>query len=484
MRALLTIGLLVGMLWAAPAVRAQEEATAPEPAPAQEPAEAPEEEAAEALPPGPEPPKPKSLDELLEMVRRGFEEERTENRQREEEFLRAKQDQERLLAEALATLAREEATSQRLENVYNENEPAIATLEAQLAERLGELGELFGVVRQIATDLGGQVWDSLTSSQLGPRRALLDRLGRSKGLPSTEDLEELWFELQREITEQGKVVRYQANVVTTEGGQAERRVIRAGPFSAVADGRYLLWDPREQELHELSRQPPARYVATIRAFEDATDGFTPLAVDPSRGALLYALIDTPNRTERIQQGGYVGYVIIILGVSALLLGLVRWAVISVTSRKVMAQRKRDTADSGNPLGRVLGVYEANRNVDPETLELKLDEAVLRESAMLERGLWLVKTVSVVAPLLGLLGTVTGMIQTFQAITLFGAGDPKMMAGGISEALVTTMLGLTMAIPLVLLHDTLANSTRRISDVLDEQSAGLIALSSEKIHVGS
>jgi biopolymer transport protein ExbB len=482
MRALptvLTVGLLIGVLWAAPGVRAQETATEAEPTPAQAATEA-----VEALPPGPEPPQPKSLDELLEMVRQGFEEERAENRQREEEFLRAKEDQERLLAEALATLEREEATSQRLENTYNENEPAIATLEAQLAERLGELGELFGVVRQIATDLGGQVWDSLTSSQLGPRRELLDRLGRSKELPSTEDLEKLWYELQREITEQGKVVRYQAGVVTTEGTQTQQQVIRAGPFSAIADGRYLLWEPREQQLHELNRQPPARYVATIPPFEAATEGFAPLAVDPSRGALLYALIDTPNRTERIQQGGYVGYVIIILGVSALLLGLVRWAIISMTSRKVAAQRKREGADSGNPLGRVLGVYEANRDVDPETLELKLDEAVLRETSKLERGLWLVKTVSVVAPLLGLLGTVTGMIQTFQAITLFGAGDPKMMAGGISEALVTTMLGLTMAIPLVLLHDTLANSTRRISDVLDEQSTGLIALRSETTRVGS
>jgi len=194
------------------------------------------------------------------------------------------------------------------------------------------------------------------------------------------------------------------------------------------------------------------------------------------------LIDTPNRTERIQQGGYVGYVIIILGVAALLLGLVRWAVISVTSRKVAAQRKSDRANPGNPLGRVLSVFEKNREVDPETLELKLDEAVLRESSKIERFLWIVKTISVVAPLLGLLGTVTGMIQTFQAITLFGAGDPKMMAGGISEALVTTMLGLMTAIPLVLLYDTLSNSTRRIIDILDEQSAGLIAMRSEDSNV--
>ena len=479
MRSFLAITFLFGVLWAAPAAFAQEPAAESAPAAAEESAA----EAAAPVTPLPEPPQPKSLDELLEMVRQGFEAERTENRRREEEFKRNKADQERLLNEALATLAGEEATSQRLEVRYNENEPAIGAAQERLTERLGELGELFGVVRQVATDLGGQIWDSLTSSEHGSRRDLLDRLGRSKELPSTEDLEKLWFELQREITEQGKVVRYRATVLTTEGSQAEREIIRAGPFSAIANGRYLLWEPEDQQLRELTRQPPSRYLDTVSTFESATTGYAKLAVDPSRGGLLNALIDTPSPKERIQQGGYVGYVIITLGILALLVGLWRWAAITVTSRKVAAQRKSERAHPGNPLGRVLGVYEQNRNADTETLELKLDEVVLRESSKLESFLWLVKTVSVVAPLLGLLGTVTGMIQTFQAITLFGAGDPKMMAGGISEALVTTMLGLTTAIPLVLLSDTLANSTRRVNDILDEQSAGLIAMRSEQTHVG-
>jgi biopolymer transport protein ExbB len=473
MRTRLAIPFLIGALWAAPAVLAQE--TAGEPAAAEQPAGAPA--AAPATP------QPKSLDELLEMVRQGYEAERAENVKRIEEFKRNKQEQERLLNQAAATLAREEATSQQLEERYNANEPAIGESEARLADRLGELGELFGVVRQVATDLGGQTWDSLTSSQLGDRRELLDRLGRSKELPSTDDLEKLWYELQREITEQSRVVRYTAPVLTIEGTVAELEVIRAGPFSAISNGEYLLWEPTDQQLRELNRQPPFRYLDTVRAFENATAGYAKLAVDPSRGGLLNALTDTPSPKERIQQGGYVGYTIIALGILALLVGLWRWIVIGVTSRRVAKQRKSKRADRGNPLGRVLSVYEDNRNADTETLELKLDEVVLRESSNLESFLWLVKTVSVVAPLLGLLGTVTGMIKTFQAITLFGAGDPKMMAGGISEALVTTMLGLTAAIPLVLLSDTLANSARRVSDILDEQSAGLVAMRSEEGHVG-
>jgi biopolymer transport protein ExbB len=446
------------------------------PAPDAEPAA--EAEAAPAPAPTPAPPEPKSLDELIELVRQGFQQESAENREREAAFKAAKDDQQRLLAEALETLAREEAISGQRENLYNQQEVAIAEAQAHLAERLGQMGELYGVVRQVSTDLSGQIWDSLSSSQLGERKSLLDRLGRSKELPSTEDMEQLWYELQREMTEQGKVVRYAAGVLTTEGEEQEREVVRAGVFSALADGHYLLWEAREQKLRELTRQPPSRYVSTVAPFEQTQQGYARLAVDPSRGALLSALIDTPSRTERIQQGGYVGYVIIALGAVALLIGIWRWVVISIASRRVDGQMKSQRADPGNPLGRILGVYEANRSADSETLELKLDAAVLREVSRLERFLWLVKTVSVVAPLLGLLGTVTGMIQTFQAITLFGAGDPKMMAGGISEALVTTMLGLTVAIPLVLLHSTLANSTRRMSDILDEQSAGLVALRSE------
>jgi biopolymer transport protein ExbB len=323
------------------------------------------------------PEEPKTLFELLDMVKQGLEVEQAENLRRKQEFVRAKEDQKRLLAEARATLQSKEAVSQQLEVAYNANEDTIGEKEALLTENLGQLGELFGVVRQVATDTSGQVWDSLTSSQVEPRKDLLDRLGRSKELPTTEDLEKLWYELQREMTEQGQVVRYRSRVLTLDGQIEERDVVRAGPFSAVSRGRYLLWEPAEEKLRELTRQPPSRYLDTVARFESATSGVAVLAVDPSRGSLLSALTDTPNFQERIQQGGYVGYTIIVLGIVALLLGLIRWLVVSITSRKVAAQQKRDRVDDGNPLGRVLSVFEENRQADAETLELKLDEAVLR-----------------------------------------------------------------------------------------------------------
>jgi len=488
-----TLFLVCFLGLAAPAAHAQAEPTAAEPTAAEptaaEPtaAEPTAAEPAAAAPPAAAPaaatPDPKTLFELLDMVKHGLEIESAENLRREQEFIKAKADQARVLAEARATLAHKESFSQQLEKSYTANEAVIGEKDALLTEQLGQLGELFGVVRQVATDTSGQVWDSLTSSQLPPRKDLLDSLGRSTELPSTADLEALWFELFREMTEQGQVVRYRAPVLTTEGKVEERDVIRAGPFSAVSNGRYLLWESATEKLRELTRQPPAKYLATVEDFEAAESGVAILAVDPSRGSLLNALTETPNFQERIQQGGTVGYTIIVLGVIAMLLGVTRWVVVMNTSRKVTAQKKSDYVNKGNPLGRVLAVFEENRDVDAETLELKLDEAVLRESSQIQRLMWVVKTVSVVAPLLGLLGTVTGMIQTFQMITLFGAGDPKMMAGGISEALVTTMLGLITAIPLVLMYDTLSNSARYIVDVLDEQSAGLIAARAERDHAG-
>ena len=422
----------------------------------------------------------RSLDELLDLVEKGFSRERAENQQREARFVRAKQEQAGLLEEIQAEVAAAEARSDGMEKTFATNEVELAQLEDALEQRLGTMGELFGVVRQVAGDMQGHVFESVTSSQLANRKELLEKLGRGTSLPTTDDLEKLWFELHREMTQQGKVVRYAVSVLTVDGDEKRREVIRAGVFSVVSEGRYLLWDTAIQKIRELNRQPPTRYVQTVAPYEAKTDGgFGVLAVDPSRGSLLIALIDTPSPQERVQQGGAVGYAIIVIGVLAGLVGIVKLVTLSITSRRVMAQRGRDDANPNNPLGRVLKTYAENRDLVTEALELRLDQAVMEEADRLDRYMWLVRVVSVVAPLMGLLGTVTGMIKTFQAITLFGAGDPKMMAGGISEALVTTMLGLMTAAPLVLLYAFLATSRKRIVSVLMGQSAGLVATKVEE-----
>jgi biopolymer transport protein ExbB len=440
-----------------------------------------EEKAADAAaakaPAPPPPPKSTSMDGLLKRVKAGWNGERKENREREAAFAKAKADQQRLLNDAKATRAALERRSENLESQFEGNEIALTNLEETLTQRLGALGELFGVVRQVSGDTRSQVEGSLVSAQIPGREEFLEELGKNKSLPSIESLEKLWFVLHQEMTELGKVIRFSATVVNVDGEQDQRDVIRVGAFNALSGGVYLIYEDRK--LQELPKQPAGTYLDTVPNFESATGSMATLALDPSRGSILKVLIQTPGALERIKFGGKVGYTIIVLGLVAGFVAIMRGLIVFGIGRKVAAQKKSDQVSDKNPLGRVLGIYEANRQTDVETLELKLDEAILSESASLDKLLWAVKVVSVVAPLMGLLGTVTGMIRTFQAITLFGTGDPKMMASGISEALVTTMLGLFVAIPLVLLHAIVANTSKGVVEVLEEQAAGLIARRAEQ-----
>ena len=425
-----------------------------------------------------------TIDQLLQRVRDGWRAERADNERREREFRSARSRQKNLLEEARIALAAEEARSDMLEENFENNELKIAEQEDLLAQKLGTLGELFGVVRQVAGDTRSQVENSLVSAQYPGRISFLDELGQSKALPSIGNLERLWATLLQEMHESAKVSRFNTNVVKVSGEEVEQEVIRIGAFNAISDGKYLKWITDVGKLGEIGRQPAPKYVDTVDDLESADEGLVRFAIDPARGQILALLVSTPSLRERIDFGGPIGYAIIILGSLTFIFGLVRLGYVSSVSRKVSVQKTASQPDDGNPLGRVLKIYADNKALDTETLELKLEEQVLKESSKIESFLWLIKVVSAVAPLMGLLGTVTGMINTFQIITLFGTGDPKMMASGISEALVTTMLGLLTAIPLVLMHAVLFSMARGVTTVLEEQSTGLIARQSEAESAGS
>ena len=415
------------------------------------------------------------LDALLEEVRADRRQEQQLNREREQRFINEQAERERMLQEAKARLQAAEARSDALKGRFEANEKALGELEATLKERSGVLGELFGVVRQSAGELRAGLGESLVSAQFPERTGRLAALADGARQPTIDQLEGLWLDLLEAMNESGKVVSFQAPVLGADGAATPRTVSRVGPFTAVTDGRFLRYLSDQKRLAELARQPAGRHRDLARGFESAQDGPVAMAVDPSGGAYLGLLVQTPDAVERVRQGGVIGYIILGLGVAGLLVVLERLAYLGFVGRRVRRQQTDLTAPSTkNPLGRVLAVADELQGSDPETLEGKLDEAILRELPPLERGPGLIKLLAAVAPLLGLLGTVTGMIATFQSISLFGTGDPRLMADGISQALVTTMLGLTVAIPLLFLQTLVASRSKSLVQVLDEQGAALLA----------
>ena len=446
-----------------------------------------ESDAAAPPPPTPQEIAAENLDQLLNLVKQGQARASSENTAREARFSQDKANQAAALQRAEEERTREERRSARLEKQFEQNELLIAAKQEQLRERLGTLSELFGHLTAASGDLASNVEVSLVSSEYPGRetflKELIAKMSGSDQLPSIAEIERVWFELLREIREQGEISRFTAQVATPSGELSQRDVVRVGAFNIVdTDGNYLSFNV--DKLAELPRQPGGGFNSQAQALAGSQGGLTQFGIDPTGptgGSFLAAIIDSPTISERWHQGGYVGYAITAVGAFAFILAIYRLIVLTAVGGKVSSQLKSSSARDDNPLGRVLKVHETNPSMDPETLELKMAEAVLSETPKLESGLTLLKIIAAVAPLMGLLGTVTGMIITFQAITIFGAGDPKAMAGGISSALVTTVLGLLVAIPTVLLHTVVNGRSQRIIHVLNEQATGIVAEHSERAH---
>ncbi|MEM8564681.1 MAG: MotA/TolQ/ExbB proton channel family protein [Pseudomonadota bacterium] len=424
----------------------------------------------------------RSLDELLEFVKQGQATQASQNRQREQAFAQDKANQAAELQRAEAERTRQENLSTELENTFEENELLLVAKQEQLREKLGTLTELFGHLTSAAGDLASTLEFSITSAQYPGRevflRDLIKKMSETDQLPSIEEIERVWFEMNREMVETGRTTKFTTEVSAPNGDKMDQEVVRIGVFNIISnDGDYLQYEPDKGSLEVLARQPSGPYLGWARSLAASTEGLHRFGIDPtgpSGGSYLAAIINSPTLEERWHQGGYIGYAITAVGVFALILALWRLVMLFLESSKVSAQLKSDKAKENNALGRVLKVHEDNPTMDTETLELKMSEAILKETPKLEFGLNLLKIIAAIAPLMGLLGTVTGMIITFQAITIFGTGDPKAMAGGISSALVTTVLGLLVAIPVVLLHTVVNGRAQRIIHVLNEQTTGIVA----------
>ena len=421
---------------------------------------------------------PSNLDMLLELVKEGKSKEQAENDRREDEFISARNRQGEILAAEQRELARQERIADELEEVFIANQEKLRIAEEAYLKQLGSLNELFGHMQSISTDSRVTFETSLTAAEFGKEREtflgdLTSKMGESTELPTILEIERVWYEIMREMKATGEVVRFNTNVINVDGSQAECDVVRIGVYNAVCGSSYLEYVPSKGQYQFLARQPAGRYTGSASRVSnaDAASGYVSFSVDPSGpsgGALLANLIQNPSLLERINQGGLIGYIILLIGGITLLFAIYKYVSLFLLGRAV-GEQLTSSSYGDNPLGRVLSVGETHMKDAIDRLELKLAESIMAERPAIERGISFVKIVSVVAPLAGLLGTVTGMIITFQQITLFGTGDPKIMAGGISQALVTTVLGLVVAIPTTLAHSFLQSSARSVVDVLEELS---------------
>ena len=426
---------------------------------------------------------PGGLVELYERVANQADLESEHSRERERRFQASADERARMLAQVQDDIARLERQKASLKQQFDANEDQLAELATQLDRRIGDLGELFGVFRQTADDVQTLLFDSLITLERPERRAEAAALAESAEVPTIPQMRALWGLLMQEIAHSGQVSRFAAEIIEPAGGTYEAEAVRVGLFNVVADGKYLNYLPENNQLVELPRQPKR----TARRSAEALGSAQPqdvvnFALDPSRGALLGLLVQSPSLIERIQQGRLVGYLILAITAVGLILVLERGLRLAAVNRRIKRQLEDlDQPNTDNPVGRILSAYHEHAHLnDLELISRHLESLVIADVAEVRKGLPTIRVLAAVAPLMGLLGTVVGMIGTFQAITLFGAGDPKLMAGGISQALVTTVLGLTAAIPLLLSHSFLSSRSTHLSKVIGEQAAGLMAQKAEAL----
>jgi biopolymer transport protein ExbB len=437
-----------------------------------------------------------NLDQLLESTHRLKLNEKKRYQAREDNFMANRDKQKSLVSNAKQDFLQAQKIANPLVIVTDKQQKKIDELQTKLDKHSEELGDIHSIYSQFSGDFIARMKDSLVQSQLPKRQEVLQTLQSTTELASIQDMREMWLLVMQEMTEAGKNIQYRSEVINSQGKSQVQDVIRLGTFSLFSEGRFLRFIPENQELLVIDQQPIEQGV--MQEFSEAvselksndhnglSNHLASAVIDPSRGDLLAILGQSPSIYERLLQGKEVGFSIVILGVVGLLLIFYRLVYLSVTWVKTQQQLKNlSDIKTDNPLGRIftkVNQLDGASKRDDESLQLALDEAILKELPRLEQGHSLIKLFSAIAPLLGLLGTVIGMIATFQSISLFGSGDAKLMAGGISQALVTTVLGLTVAIPLLLSHNLLVSFSKMLLQILDEQSAGILAKDRESERV--
>lgn len=420
-----------------------------------------------------------TLDQLLEQVRNASSQNAALDKQREQQFLQQNAQQSQILAEAKKALANEQARNQQLQGTFDANQQKLNDLVNQLHTREGDFSKVFDSARQAAGDLKNTLDNSLVSAQFTGRGVTLARMAESRDLPSLDDMRKLWFLMQQEMVEAGKVDKFPATITREDGTQIKTNVVRVGVFDAVNGDHFLRYLPETGALVELNRQPAGSFRSMAANLSSATTGVLPMAVDPTGGSLLATLVNQPTLWERIGQGHVAGWIIIVLGLIGVLVILERGAYLILAGGKIKAQMNSSRPDLNNPLGRILTVFNESKSDDAESLELRMDEAIMKERPVISARLGVLRVVALLAVLLGLLGTVMGVMNTFQSMNLYGGSTP-LIANGISGALVSTWLGLFVAVVMLFFHGLLSSRSDRLMQVLEEQTASIIAARAEKL----
>ncbi|MGF1799826.1 MotA/TolQ/ExbB proton channel family protein [Vibrio gigantis] len=420
-------------------------------------------------------------DSTAQLVNKAKSENRTQashNVVREADFKKTEQELKAIKAQLEAKRTSVQNATDVLTQTFSDNENKLARLEEKLRLETGSLGELFGVVRQNAKELGAELSSTVNSVDRAEHTATVDQIIDAKSLPSMPQLSGLWMSMVEQIQASSELSKSQIAFINGEGNTNKVDAYRLGSIGLVTEQGYVSWNTQREDAIAYLKQP--QNGPTLASLSSLANGeVSNVVVDPSRGFMLEQLALTPSLTDRLQAGGVVGKVILGLLAIGLIIALVRGVSLAIARQKIRAQLKNPEQAGKNPLGRVLAVYNKEQNQTVEALELRLLEAVVDEQTHLEKGLSMLKLLAALAPMLGLLGTVTGMIETFQVITQFGNGDPKVMAGGISMALVTTVLGLVAAMPLLLAHNILSTQAENIRNILEKQGIGLVAEQAEK-----
>jgi biopolymer transport protein ExbB len=385
------------------------------------------------------------------------------DRVRVKRFIELVDEREAMLAKAKKDLANEKIRNKNLETKFEANEKRLAELEESLQIKIGVLGELFGVTRQFAGELLASTEKAVTFSEFPQRPEILRDIGGTQ-VHNLEQLQNLWISYLDEIVSSGEVKTIKANIIDKNGESKVGEIVRYGHFTTSYDNKFVTPMPELNGFELLQRQPERGVLKNLRKHQ-RSDEFSITSIDPTRGFLLSLYIDKPGWLDRIAQGKSIGFIIILIGISGFLFSVY----------KIYTLREQEKVIASDNASVILEMENIVKDVtNYESKENTLDEFIINNTGKLEWGAKAIKLIATVAPLLGLLGTVIGMIETFQAITLFGTGDPKQMAGGISQALVTTMLGLIVAAPLLGLYTYISQKVSNLSQVLEEKASYLLA----------